>query len=135
MDGGSVECWGLNETGQLGDGTNVNRLRPVAVVGLGTAKAALAIVSRSVAVTRGRVASIVLRCGTAARCRGALTLTAKRAKLGSASFSIAANASRGVRVKLTSRGFALLVHAKRLSASVKVAGPASAVQTVSLVAP
>jgi len=31
---GSVQCWGWNELGQLGDGTVVKRLSPVAVVGL-----------------------------------------------------------------------------------------------------
>jgi len=33
--GGSVECWGDNVTGQLGDGTNVSRPTPGAVSGLG----------------------------------------------------------------------------------------------------
>lgn len=31
---GSVKCWGYNGDGQLGDGTDINRLIPVAVVGL-----------------------------------------------------------------------------------------------------
>jgi alpha-tubulin suppressor-like RCC1 family protein len=31
---GAVECWGWNEEGQLGDGTDTNRLVPVQVVGL-----------------------------------------------------------------------------------------------------
>lgn len=40
---GNVYCWGTNASGQLGDGTVVNRSAPVAVVGLGTGVAQLAV--------------------------------------------------------------------------------------------
>ena len=29
QDGGSLQCWGSNGRGQLGDGTNTDRLTPV----------------------------------------------------------------------------------------------------------
>jgi alpha-tubulin suppressor-like RCC1 family protein len=34
--GGTVKCWGWNNVGQLGDGTVINRLVPISVVGLNT---------------------------------------------------------------------------------------------------
>ncbi len=37
--GGAVYCWGYNGTGQLGDGTTINRRAPVAVAGLTGASA------------------------------------------------------------------------------------------------
>src|SRR4030095_3720151 len=39
---GAVRCWGLNVNGQLGDGTNTQRLSPGAVSGLGSGVAAVA---------------------------------------------------------------------------------------------
>jgi alpha-tubulin suppressor-like RCC1 family protein len=37
LDDGSVNCWGKNEYGQIGDGTKTNSLSPVAVDGITTA--------------------------------------------------------------------------------------------------
>ena len=44
LDDGSVSCWGRNNNGQLGDGTNSNRNSPVSV-NLGTNKTAVSISS------------------------------------------------------------------------------------------
>ena len=43
LDNGSVSCWGDNEFGQLGDGTNTNRLTPTQTSSLGTDRTAVAI--------------------------------------------------------------------------------------------
>src|SRR5205807_9107416 len=37
LDDGTVQCWGRNNYGQLGDGTLITRLTPVPVSNLGTA--------------------------------------------------------------------------------------------------
>jgi alpha-tubulin suppressor-like RCC1 family protein len=42
MTGGAVWCWGLNQYGQLGDGTTTDRWSPVSVTGLGGSAVALA---------------------------------------------------------------------------------------------
>ncbi len=39
VSGGAVVCWGLNSSGQLGDGTTTNRTSPVAVSGISGASA------------------------------------------------------------------------------------------------
>ena len=52
LTGGAVKCWGGNTYGQLGDGTTVDRLTPVAVVGLpGPVTRVTAGVNHSCAVT------------------------------------------------------------------------------------
>lgn len=42
LTGGSLRCWGDNLTGQLGDGTNLNRATPTAVSGLSEAISSVA---------------------------------------------------------------------------------------------
>jgi hypothetical protein len=132
---GAVDCWGSDATQQLPDGTPVDHLRPVAVAGFGVAKATLAIVSRTIPVTRGRVAPVHVRCGSALRCRGTLELAALHARLASRAFSIPAGAAEAVPVTLTRRGYENVLRSKRLAAHVGVTGAVTASRAVILVAP
>ena len=61
VTGGTVECWGNNADGQLGDGTNTDSSRPVAVVGLG---------STATAITTGDDFSCALLTGGTVECWG-----------------------------------------------------------------
>jgi alpha-tubulin suppressor-like RCC1 family protein len=45
LDDGSVTCWGYNEQGQLGDGTNIDRNIPTPISSLGTGRTAVTISS------------------------------------------------------------------------------------------
>lgn len=58
---GAVKCWGWNENGQLGDGSNENRLAAVDAVGLSSGNTAIA---------TGSSHTCALATGGAARCWG-----------------------------------------------------------------
>jgi alpha-tubulin suppressor-like RCC1 family protein len=60
-DDGAVWCWGNNSIGQLGDGSLMNRLQPVAVAGLGIA---------AVSITAGYGHTCALLSDGAIRCWG-----------------------------------------------------------------
>jgi alpha-tubulin suppressor-like RCC1 family protein len=59
-DDGTVRCWGLNSSGQLGDGTTTTRPTPVTVVGL----------TNAVAIAAGEFHTCVLVANGTARCWG-----------------------------------------------------------------
>jgi len=62
MVAGSVRCWGSNYNGQVGDGTRVDRLAPVDVVGLGSGVAQISV---------GVDSNCALLIGGAVECWGA----------------------------------------------------------------
>lgn len=103
----------------------------------------VSLVSTSVAVTREAVAPIRLRCG-AAPCHGTLTLTATTprhpATIGTKLFSIPARHTAAVKVKLTPRGYKLLVQRKRLVAKLRITfkqpvGRSTVMRSITLRAP
>ena len=64
ISGGSVRCWGSNQDGELGDGTFVSSLTPVAVAGL----------TDAVSISLGQRHGCALRSGGTAMCWGANSL-------------------------------------------------------------
>ena len=104
--------------------------------------------------TAARGAAIKLRCGVPARCQGVLTLSASvrgrlvsstrprvKVTLGRHKFWIAPGGAATVNVKLTERGFKLLVRVKRLPTQVRISykepagGTTPATRTITLTAP
>ncbi len=55
LSDGSVACWGSNSSGQLGDGTEVNRAQPVAVPGLQNVVAVATGLSHTCAMSAGAI--------------------------------------------------------------------------------
>ncbi|MGZ4308066.1 MAG: Ig-like domain-containing protein [Gaiellaceae bacterium] len=112
------------------------------------AHTSVAIVSRTVTVTKKHVAKITLRCG-AANCRGTLTLSVtvrsngrtSKLQIGSKAFSIAAGRKATVAVKLTTKGYRLLVQKRKLAVHVKIThkqptgGSSTVTGTITLKAP
>jgi hypothetical protein len=110
--GGGVKCWGLNDYGQLGDGTKVNRPTPVAVSGLNAGVITIATgVVHTCAVTR----SGSVKCWGAPGALGdgtnhirltpvAVVGFGPRAKLAIVSRSVSVTAARIAPVKLHCSG-------------------------------
>jgi hypothetical protein len=131
---------------KLGDGTTHDRLTPASVVGFGP-ETTLAIISRTVAVTRARVVPVRLRCGGGASCTGNVRIVAPHPsrdlprRLGKRSFSIPAGRTHAVKVKLNRSAFAVLLRIKRLAVHVRVSyrqpadGIGTATRRVTLEAP
>lgn len=61
LDDGTVHCWGANQAGQLGDGTNQDRNHPVQVLGISDARQVVA----------GGGHTCVMRADATVRCWGA----------------------------------------------------------------
>jgi ABC-type transport system substrate-binding protein len=136
------------------DGSADSNVAAVSLTVTPVADARLAVVSRSLTVTKTRVAPVKLRCGAEARCQGTLALSARvkgrlvgsrrafvKLTLGSRSFSIAPGRTATVNVKLTANGYKLLVRVERLSAQAKIrykqpaGGTTTTTRTITLRAP
>lgn len=87
--------------------------------------AGVTIPKQTVRASKSGVAGVKLRCplGTVGACTGTVTLSrAGDRRMGAASVAIARGTTRKVNVRLTRRGLAALKKAKRLNATVTVAG-------------
>jgi len=115
------------------DGSADSNVAAVSLTVTPVADARLAVVSRSLTVTKKRVAPVKLRCGVEARCQGTLALSATvkgrlvgsrrafvKVTLGGRSFSIPAGRTATVNVKLNASGYQLLIRFKRLRARAKI---------------
>ena len=101
---GGVKCWGWNTTGELGDGTTHQRLKPVDVVGTGPGPVRCLVpkvVGRSLANARSRIVHAHCRVGTVRR----VASTARRNTVVHQSPHPGTRLKRGAKVNLrVSRG-------------------------------